>query len=146
MILSACQCPQRFAGFACLVLLYMASGRTAASELVSCENGDQRVSVLIRRGGNRTLADTIEGKQFNCLNDCTIDKRGFIYFTNPPYGLFEGAMKMKAREIDWHGISRIVAAGGGTLSPDEKTFYVAQSVPQVAIWQAFPEEINKRAQ
>ena len=55
-------------------------------------------------------------------------------------------MKMKAREIDWHGISRIVAAGGGTLSPDKKTFYVAQSVPQVAIWQAFPEEINKRVQ
>jgi len=159
MILSACQCPQRFVGFACLVLLYMAAGRTAASELVSCEHGEQRVSVLTRRGGKRTLANTIEGKQFNRFSDCTIDKRGFIYFTNPPYGLSEGAMKTKTRAIAWHGIYRNVAAGGGTLlskemiyprgitlSTDEKTFYVAQSVPQVAIWQVFPEEINKRVQ
>lgn len=159
MILSACQCPQRFVGSACLVLLYMAAGPTAAGELVSCENGGQRVSVLTRRGGKRTLADTIEGKQLDRINDCTIDKRGFIYFTDPPYGLSEGAMKTKTRTIDWHGIYRIVAVGGGTLlskemiyprgitlSTDEKTFYVAQSVPQVAIWQAFPEEINKRAQ
>lgn len=146
MILSAIQCPQRFVGFSCLVLLYMAAGPTAASELVSCENGDQRVSVLTPRGGKRTLANTIEGKQFNRFSDCTIDKRGFNYFTDPPYGLSEGAMKTKTRAIAWHGIYRIVAVGGGTLSPDEKTFYVAQSDPQVAIWQVFPEKINKRAQ
>ena len=33
----------------------------AAGELISCEHGDRRVSVLTRRGGKRTLADTIDG-------------------------------------------------------------------------------------
>ncbi|MEI6367766.1 MAG: SMP-30/gluconolactonase/LRE family protein [Planctomycetota bacterium] len=127
----------------------------AAGELISCEHGDRRVSVLTRRGGKRTLADTIDGKRFNSPNDCTIDKRGAIYFTDPPYGLPEGAKDTKTREIAWHGIYRIAASGGVTLlskemtfpngitlSPDEKTLYVAQSDPQAAIWKAFPVNID----
>jgi len=122
----------------------------AAGELISCEHGDRRVSVLTHRGGKRTLADTIDGNRFNSPNDCTIDKRGAIYFTDPPYGLPEGAKDTKTREIAWHGIYRIAASGGVTLlskemtfpngitlSPDEKTLYVAQSDPQAALWKAF---------
>lgn len=120
-------------------------------ELISCEHGDRRVSVLTRGGGKRTLADNFEGKRFNSPNDCTLDKAGNIYFTDPPYGLPKGPADTETREIAWHGIYKVTPSGkvslmskemtfpnGLTLSPDQKTLYVAQSDPKAAIWKAFP--------
>lgn len=123
----------------------------ARGELVSCEHGDRRVSVMTRGGGKRTLADHFEGRRFNSPNDCTLDRAGNIYFTDPPYGLPKGPADTETREIAWHGVYRLSPDGrvtlatremtfpnGITLSPDEKTLYVAQSDPRAAIWKAFP--------
>jgi len=120
-------------------------------ELISCEHGDRRLSVLTRGGGKRTLADNFEGKRFNSLNDSTIDKAGNIYFTDPPYGLPKGPQDTETREIPWNGIYKLALDGrvtlmskemtfpnGITLSPDQKTLYVSQSDPKAAIWKAFP--------
>ena len=120
-------------------------------ELISCEHGDRRISVLTRGGGKRTLADNFEGKRFNSPNDCTLEKAGNIYFTDPPYGLPKGPEDTETREISWNGIYKITPSGqvslmtkemtypnGLTLSPDEKMLYVAQSDPKAAIWKAFP--------
>src|SRR2546428_11016089 len=59
-------------------------------ELISCEHGDRRLSVLNRGGGKRTLADNFGGKRFNSPKDSTIDRAGNIYFTEPPYCLPKG--------------------------------------------------------
>ena len=120
-------------------------------ELVSCEHGDRRLSVLTRGGGKRTLADNFEGKRFNSPNDSTLDKAGNIYFTDPPYGLPKGPQDTETREIPWNGIYKLAPNGtvtlmskemtfpnGITLSPDQKTLYVSQSDPKAAIWKAFP--------
>jgi gluconolactonase len=120
-------------------------------ELISCEHGDRRVSVLTRGGGKRTLADNFEGKRLNSPNDSTIDKAGNIYFTDPPYGLPKGPQDTETREISWHGVYKIAPGGkvilmtkemtfpnGITLSPDQKTLYVGQSDTKAAIWKAFP--------
>ena len=77
-------------------------------ELVSCEHGDRRLSVLTRGGGKRTLADNFEGKRFNSPNDLTLDKAGNIYFTDPPYGLPKGPQDTETREIPWNGIYSLV--------------------------------------
>jgi gluconolactonase len=120
-------------------------------ELISCEHGDRRVSVLTSGGGKRTLADNFEGKRLNSPNDSTLDKAGNIYFTDPPYGLPKGSQDTTTREISWHGVYKIASDGkvslmtkemtfpnGITLSPDQKTLYVAQSDSKAAIWKAFP--------
>ena len=120
-------------------------------ELISCEHGDRRISVLTRGGGKRTLADNFEGKRFNSPNDSTIDKAGNIYFTDPPYGLPKGPQDTAMREIPWNGIYKISPNGqlrlmtkemtfpnGITLSPDQQTLYVSQSDPKAAVWVAFP--------
>jgi gluconolactonase len=120
-------------------------------ELISCEHGDRRVSVLTRGGGKRTLADNFEGKRLNSPNDSTLDKAGNVYFTDPPYGLPKGPQDTTTREISWHGVYKIEPGGkvslmtkemtfpnGITLSPDQKTLYVAQSDSKAAIWKAFP--------
>lgn len=119
-------------------------------QLVSCEHGDRRVSVLTRGGGKRTLVDNYEGKRLNSPNDCCFKSNGDLYFTDPPYGLPKLADD-PLRELDFCGVYRLAADGKLTLltkemtrpngiafSPDEKILYVAQSDPKAALWKAFP--------
>lgn len=119
-------------------------------QLVSCEHGDRRVSVLTNAGGKRTLVDNYQGKRLNSPNDGAFKSNGDLYFTDPPYGLPEGADDPR-RELDFCGVYRLSKDGKLTLltkdmtrpngiafSPDEKTLYVAQSDPKAAIWMSFP--------
>ena len=123
----------------------------AKGELVSCEHGDRRVSVMTRGGGKRTLVDNFGGKRFNSPNDCCFDKAGNLYLTDPPYGLPKGPQDKETRELEWNGVYRVTPDGkvtlltkemtfpnGIALSPDEKTLYVAQSDSKAALWKAFP--------
>jgi gluconolactonase len=119
-------------------------------DLVLCEHGDRRVSVLTKNGGKRTLVDNYQGKRLNSPNDGVLKSNGDIYFTDPPYGLPERENDPR-RELDHFGVYRLAVDGTLTLvstelqrpngigfSPDEKTLYVAQSDPKKAIWMAFP--------
>lgn len=107
--------------------------------LLSCEHGDRRLSILTKGGGKRTLADAHAGKRFNSPNDLVVHSSGSIFFTDPPYGLAKGADDPN-REVDCFGVYRWDPSGevtlliselerpnGVTLSPDEKTLYIAQS-------------------
>jgi len=121
------------------------------SQLVSCEHGDRRLSVLTKGGGKRTLVDHYEGKRLNSPNDACLGADGkTIYFTDPPYGLPK-RWDDPLRELDFCGVYRLAPDGKLTLltqemtrpngiafSPDFKTLYVAQSDPEAAIWKAFP--------
>ncbi|RFC46497.1 MAG: gluconolactonase [Verrucomicrobia bacterium] len=117
--------------------------------LLSCEHGDRRISVLTEGGGKRTLADNYQGKRFNSPNDLAVHSSGAIYFTDPPYGLPLNWDDPK-RELDFCGVYRfhkgevtlltteMTRPNGIAFSPDEKTLYVANSDPKLAIWKAFP--------
>lgn len=119
--------------------------------LVMCEHGDRRVSVLTPNGGKRTLADNYQGKRLNSPNDGTLKSNGDIYFTDPPYGLPQRENDPR-RELNHFGVYRISKKSGELtllttelarpngigFSPDEKTLYVAQSDPKKAIWMSFP--------
>jgi gluconolactonase len=109
--------------------------------LVACEGankgGNRRVSITEAGGKVRSLADRWNGKRFNSPNDCTVDRQGRVYFTDPRYGGDE------PREIDTESVYRIDPDGSVTqiitdvqkpngivLSPDMKTLYVADSNPK----------------
>lgn len=118
--------------------------------LVSCEHGDRRISVLTPGGGKRTLVDNYQGKRLNSPNDGVLMSNGDIYFTDPPYGLPMRELDPR-RELDHFGVYRIAKKDGSLtllttelqrpngigFSPDEKTLYVAQSDPKRAIWMSF---------
>ena len=125
--------------------------------LILCEHGDRRVTRLdaIVAGGKKNtatktvLADKIDGKRFNSPNDLVFKSNGDLYFTDPPYGLEKNWDK--ARELDFCGVYRVTPdkkvtlltkemtrPNGIAFSPDEKTLYVANSDPKLAIWKAFP--------
>lgn len=128
-------------------LLFDSQGR-----LTLCEHGDRRVSVLTKNGGKRTLADNYRGKRFNSPNDLVYHSNGNLYFTDPIYGLPQRAEDPR-REMDYCGVYLLRPDGevvlltkeftrpnGITLSPDEKTLYVAQSDSQAPIWRSYPLE------
>ncbi len=127
-------------------LTYDKSGR-----LVFCQHGERRIARLESDGKTITsLADKYDGKRLNSPNDLVYDSKGVLYFTDPPYGLPK-RWDDPAKELAFQGVYRLTADGTLTLltkelnapnglafSPDEKTFYVAQSDPEKAIWMAYP--------
>ena len=119
--------------------------------LILCQHGDRRIARLAKDGKSfETIVDKYMGKRFNSPNDLVFAKNGDMYFTDPPYGL-PGQMKDPAKELDFQGVYKLTPKGeltlltkemsrpnGISLSPDEKTLYVANSDPEKAIWMAFP--------
>ena len=123
----------------------------AEGQLISCEHGDRRLSVLTKGGGKRTLGDNSQGKRLNSPNDVCLGSDGkTLYFTDPPYGLPK-RWDDPRRELEFCGVYRLSHDGEITLlttemtrpngiafSPDFNTLYVAQSDPEAALWKSFP--------
>ncbi len=120
-----------------------------SGELVMCQHGDRRIAKWVD-GKFITLADRYAGKRLNSPNDLAIRSNGDVYFTDPPYGL-PMLTRDPGRELDFQGVYRLSGKGDVTLltkeldrpnglafSPDEKTLYVANSVPAKAVLMAFP--------
>ena len=122
----------------------------AARRLVLCQHGDRRIVRREADGRWTTLVDRYEGKRLSSPNDLVFKSNGDLYFTDPPYGLPQGAND-PTRELDFCGVFRVSAADGKVtlltkemtrpngiaFSPDEKILYVSQSDPQKAVWMAF---------
>ncbi|MCW5964420.1 MAG: SMP-30/gluconolactonase/LRE family protein [Bryobacterales bacterium] len=118
--------------------------------LTLCEHGDRRIARLEPNGGKRTLVDNYQGKRLNSPNDLVYKSDGALYFTDPIYGLPKREND-PMRELDFCGVFRLSPQGelslltdamtrpnGLAFSPDEKTFYVANSDPARAVWMRYP--------
>ncbi|MDH4088955.1 MAG: SMP-30/gluconolactonase/LRE family protein [Cyclobacteriaceae bacterium] len=122
-------------------------------KLVLCQHGDRRVSLMdapinAPRPSFITISDNFEGKKLNSPNDAVFNKKGDLFFTDPPYGLPRQA-ESTIKEIPFNGVYR--ASGGRTslltdsvtrpngiaFLPGEKTLLVANSDPEKALWYAF---------
>ncbi|RZM04893.1 MAG: SMP-30/gluconolactonase/LRE family protein [Pedobacter sp.] len=126
-------------------------------ELVSCEHGDRRISLMpLTGGGKLSIADKWNKKRFNSPNDICQHSNGTYYFTDPPYGLPEREKDKKNREIEQNGvysvdqngkveqvISDLARPNGVAFSPDEKMLYVAQSDEQAPHIIAYPVKDGK---
>jgi len=116
--------------------------------LLLCQVGDRRIASLDTDGRSfTTVVDRYDGKRFNAPNDLCADRRGNIYFTDPPYGM----VSEKFREIPFNGVFRRAPDGtvtlvsselerpnGVALSPDDSTLYVTNSHQPRPIVMAFP--------
>ncbi len=121
----------------------------AEGRLIICEHGNRRISRLEADGTRTTLVDSHEGNRLNSPNDATYSSDGWLYFTDPPYGM-EGLEESPLRELDFNGIYRLSPDGelellyrdqtrpnGIALSPDETTLYVANSDGNQKVWMAY---------
>ena len=115
-------------------------------QLIICEHGNRLISRLEEDGSRTTLVDNYQGRRLNSPNDAVYGLDGWLYFTDPPYGL-EGLEESPLRELDFNGIYRLGPNGelqllnadqtrpnGIALSPDDLTLYVANSDENQMVW------------
>ncbi len=129
------------------------SGRTngncfdARGRLISCEGGEQGpgrrriVRTDMKTGEVAVLTDKYDGKRYNSPNDCCVDGKGRIWFTDPRYGADRSDLEMDVEgvyRIDTDGkVARLLTQkeihrpNGIAVSPDDRTLYVIDSHPRV---------------
>ena len=117
--------------------------------LVLCEHGARRISRIETNGTRTSLVDRYQDKRLNSPNDAAYRSDGWLYFTDPPYGLAKQD-EDPVKELSFNGIYRLSPDGelellekgltrpnGLAFSPDEKILYVANSDPARKVWMAY---------
>jgi gluconolactonase len=108
--------------------------------LIVCEHAGRRVSRIEKDGSTKTIASHYKGRRLNSPNDVVVKSDGYIYFTDPPYGLNPTYGVAEYPELDFAGVYRVAPDGsdmavvtadctpnGLAFSPDEKRLYVADT-------------------
>ncbi|SOD63153.1 gluconolactonase [Streptomyces zhaozhouensis] len=111
--------------------------------LVTCEQGNRRVTRTEHDGSVTVLADRYRGKRFNSPNDAAVRSDGSIWFSDPEFGIASDYEGHRAEsEIGGRNVYRIdpdsgevrlVADGfsgpnGLVFSPDESRLLVSDSI------------------
>lgn len=123
------------------------NGATAGPDgsVLLCQHGNRRVVRIDRQRRVTPVVDRFDGRRFNSPNDVVCHTSGRMYFTDPPYGL-PGQDEDPAKELPWNavfmlaeGVLRPLATNhtrpnGLAFSPDERTFYLANSDPARRYW------------
>ncbi|MFY7920079.1 MAG: SMP-30/gluconolactonase/LRE family protein [Chryseotalea sp.] len=123
----------------------------ANNKLVLCQHGDRRMawmqSDLQNPSANfTTIVSKWENKRFNSPNDAIYDKKGNLYFTDPPYGL-KNDDQDSLKEISFSGLylftktdslkllsTQFTRPNGLALFPGDSLLLVANSDPTQAYW------------
>jgi sugar lactone lactonase YvrE/uncharacterized protein GlcG (DUF336 family) len=103
--------------------------------LTICEHGRRRVSQLDAAGQVHALAEHYDGRRLNSPNDLIFDRRGRLFFTDPPFGLpkfgddprkeltFAGVFAVNEGRVT-RLVDDLAGPNGINLSPDQRTLYV----------------------
>ena len=123
--------------------------RDSEGRIVIGDHGRRQITRLEADGSYTSLVDSYEGASLNSPNDVVYRSDGWLYFTDPPYGL-EGGDESPLKELDFNGIYRLGPDGelellygdqsrpnGLAFSPDENTLYVANSDGARLVWMAY---------
>jgi gluconolactonase len=110
--------------------------RDLQGRLIACEHGERRVTRLETDGSLTILASMFQGKKLNSPNDVVVKSDGYIYFTDPPYGIRPEQQEQALQGVyrlspDGQEIILLVAdfikPNGLAFSPDESKLYVDDS-------------------
>lgn len=122
-----------------------ANGNTVDGQgrLITCEQGNRRVTRTEHDGTVTVLTDSYQGRRFNSPNDVVVRSDGTIWFTDPSYGI-AGDYEGRKAESEFGGACyvfrldpatgdlRVVAEdfcrpNGLAFSPDERLLYIADT-------------------
>jgi gluconolactonase len=110
--------------------------------LVTCEQGNRRVTRTEHDGTVTVIADVFDGKRFNSPNDVAVRSDGSVWFSDPDFGInsdYEGFLADSEigacnvyRADPRSGAVRLVADGfsgpnGVIFSADERNLFVCDS-------------------
>lgn len=110
--------------------------------LISCEQGNRRVTRTEPDGTITVLADRFEGKRLNSPNDATVRSDGSVWFSDPDFGITNDYEGFRAEsEIGACNVyrvdpatnevrmvaDRVTAPNGLVFSLDERQLYVSDT-------------------
>ncbi|MBW8744337.1 MAG: SMP-30/gluconolactonase/LRE family protein [Sphingomonas sp.] len=107
--------------------------------------GARRIVRLDDHLGIHPFLSTYKGKRLNSPNDLVFARDGSLWFTDPPFGLFNGMDKDPAKELPFNGVFRydhgkleaviidMTLPNGIGFSPDGKTLYVSNYGPDMYV-------------
>src|ERR1035441_427058 len=115
--------------------------RDREGRLITCEHDSRRVTRTEHDGSVAVLMDSFQGKKLNAPNDVVVASDGFIWFSDPGYGImsnYEGhkaAFELPAvvyrldpkTRIATVVVSDLDKPNGLCFSPDERLLYVVDS-------------------
>jgi gluconolactonase len=123
--------------------------RDATGRLVIADQGRRQITRIEDDGSYTALATEYDGMRLNSPNDVVYRDDGWLYFTDPPYGL-EGLDDSPLKELPFNGIYRLSPDGelellheeqgrpnGLAFSPNQDVLYVANSDAAEAVWMAY---------
>ncbi|MCP2727287.1 SMP-30/gluconolactonase/LRE family protein [Limnofasciculus baicalensis] len=110
--------------------------RDKQGRLITCEHSTRRVTRTEKDGTITVLVDRFQGKKLNSPNDIVVKSDGYIYFTDPPYGI-----QPEEQEQPIQGVYRLAPdsreiilvadnfdkPNGLAFSPDETKLYIDDS-------------------
>ena len=117
-------------------------------EVLLCQHTNRRIVRVGKDLKMTRFLEKFEGKRFNSPNDLVYKSDGSLYFTDPPYGLLKQDDD-PAKELKFNGVFRyargkvqlvvkdLTRPNGLAFSPDEKTFYVANSDEKHKVWMRY---------
>jgi len=107
--------------------------------------GARRIVKLDGHLGIHPFLATYRGKRLNSPNDLVFARDGSLWFTDPPFGLFNGMDKDPAKELKFNGVFRyangtltapitdMTQPNGIGFSPDGRTLYVSNYGPDMYV-------------
>lgn len=107
--------------------------------------GARRIVRLDAHNGIHPFLSDYKGKRLNSPNDLVFARDGSLWFTDPPFGLFNGMDKDPAKELPFNGVFRYAGGklqavitdmtlpNGIGFSPDGKTLYVSNYGPDMYV-------------
>ena len=116
--------------------------------MLLCQHTNRRIVRVGKDLKMTRFLEKFEGKRFNSPNDLVYKSDGSLYFTDPPYGLLKQDDD-PAKELKFNGVFRyaggklklvvkdLTRPNGLAFSPDEKTFYVANSDEKHKVWMRY---------
>jgi gluconolactonase len=121
-----------------------------AKTILVADTGSRAIQKLDLATRKKTpVATAFDGKKLSSPNDVVRARSGVLFFSDPPYGFAKGDDAAQ-KEMPFNGVYRLGTDGkvsvvekelqrpnGVALSPDERTLYVTQSVPEKAIMMAY---------
>jgi gluconolactonase len=121
----------------------MATAKDGA--VLMTQMGARRIVRLDDRLGIHPFLATYQGKRLNSPNDLVFARDGSLWFTDPPFGLFNGMDKDPAKELKFNGVFRyangkltapitdMTQPNGIGFSPDGRTLYVSNYGPDMYV-------------
>jgi gluconolactonase len=110
--------------------------RDKEGRLIACEHSNRRVTRTEKNGTTTVLAEKYQDKKLNSPNDVVVKGNGWVYFTDPPYGIKPEQQEQPIQgvylvEPDERRLSMVAhdfeKPNGLAFSPDENKLFINDS-------------------